>query len=91
MRSQIVSKWMTVGAGAAIVLLASPRCVFAAATATGGTITTNGHYITHTFTPAGDATFEVSGGSLSCQVLVVAGGGSGGPPTPATAAAEPAG
>lgn len=44
--------------------------------ATGGTITTNGNYRIHTFTNNG--TFEVSGGSLTCDVLVVAGGGGGG-------------
>lgn len=47
-----------------------------AATATGGTITTNGNYRIHKFTNNG--TFEVSSGSLNCDVLIVAGGGSGG-------------
>lgn len=42
---------------------------------TGGTITSNGGYIIHTFTNGG--TFTVSG-SLACDVLVVAGGGGGG-------------
>ena len=44
--------------------------------ATGGTITTNGKYIIHTFT--NDGSFVVSDGSLNCEVLVVAGGGGGG-------------
>lgn len=46
------------------------------ATATGGTITTNGGYCIHTFTNSG--TFTVSGGSITCDVLIVAGGGGGG-------------
>jgi len=45
------------------------------ATATGGNITTNGNYRIHTFTNSG--TLEVSSGSLTCDVLVVAGGGGG--------------
>lgn len=49
----------------------------AGATATGGTITTNGGYIIHTFTNVGTSNFVVSGGSLVCDVLVVAGGGGG--------------
>ena len=44
--------------------------------ATGGTITTNGAMIVHTFTNSGTFTPLVS--SLNCQVLVVAGGGGGG-------------
>ena len=47
-----------------------------AATATGGTVVTNDNYVIHTFTNSG--TFEVSGGTLSCDVLVVGGGGGGG-------------
>lgn len=46
------------------------------AAATGGAITTNGNYKVHTFTNNG--AFEVSGGSLTCLVLVVAGGAGGG-------------
>ena len=51
------------------------------ATATGGTELTVGDgvpagYIVHKFT--GDGTFQVSGGTISCDILVVAGGGSGG-------------
>jgi len=46
-------------------------------TATGGTITTNGNYRIHTFTNIGTTNFIVSGGSLNCDVLVVAGGGGG--------------
>jgi hypothetical protein len=49
-----------------------------APTATGGTITTNGGYIIHTFTNVGSTNFVVSGGSLACEVLIVAGGGGGG-------------
>ena len=41
----------------------------------GGTVTTNGNYTIHTFTNSG--TFLVSGGSVTCDVLVVAGGGAG--------------
>ena len=37
--------------------------------ATGGDITTNSGYLVHTFT--NDGTFTVSGGSLSCEVLIV--------------------
>ena len=52
---------------------------FAAATATGGTITnyTEGgtNFQAHIFT--NDGTFTVSGGSIICDVLVVAGGGGG--------------
>jgi len=48
------------------------------ATATGGTITTNGNYRIHTFTNVGTTNFTVSGGALNCEVLVVAGGGGGG-------------
>ena len=63
------------------LLLISIFCALAVratygATATGGTITTNGSYLIHTFTS--DGTFTVSGGSLVCDVLVVAGGGGGG-------------
>ncbi len=47
-------------------------------TAVGGTITTNGGYIIHTFTNVGTTNFVVSEGSLNCEVLVVAGGGAGG-------------
>ena len=49
-----------------------------AGAATGGTIATNGNFIIHTFSNVGDTAFAVSGGSLTCQVLVVAGGGAGG-------------
>ena len=65
-------------------LLASTQGVLAQATATGGTITTSGVYRIHTFTNVGTTSFVVSGGSqvsgttLNCDVLVVAGGGSGG-------------
>ena len=45
-------------------------------TATGGTITTSGAYTIHTFS-TGD-NFIVSGGSLTCDVLIIAGGGGGG-------------
>jgi hypothetical protein len=45
-------------------------------TATGGTITSVGGNKIHTFTSSG--TFTVSGGSLTCKILVVAGGGGGG-------------
>ena len=49
-------------------------------TATGGTVTTYSlsgtTYKVHTFTSSG--TFTVSGGSFSCDILVVAGGGGGG-------------
>jgi len=48
------------------------------ALATGGTITTNGNYIIHTFTNIGTTNFTVLEGSLNCEVLVVAGGGAGG-------------
>lgn len=48
------------------------------ASATGGTITTNGNYRIHTFTNIGATNFTVSGGSLVCDVLVIAGGGGGG-------------
>ena len=48
--------------------------------ATGGAITTNVNYRIHTFTNVGTANFTVSGGSLSCEVLIVAGGGGGGAP-----------
>lgn len=44
--------------------------------ATGGTITTYGSYRVHTFTGTGD--FILSGNSLSCDYLVIAGGGGGG-------------
>ncbi len=47
-------------------------------TATGGTITTNGNYCIHTFTNVGTTDFVVSGGSLTCDVLIVGGGGGGG-------------
>ena len=47
-------------------------------TATGGTITTNGNYLIHTFTNVGSTNFVVTGGPLACDVLVVAGGGGGG-------------
>ncbi len=50
------------------------------ATATGGTVTnytvSGTNYNAHIFTNSG--TFIVSGGSLNCEVLVVAGGGGGG-------------
>ena len=46
--------------------------------ASGGTITTNGNYVIHTFTTVGTNSFIVSSGSLTCDVLVVAGGGGGG-------------
>lgn len=46
-------------------------------TAAGGTITTYGNYSIHTFTNVGTTNFVVSGGALSCDVLVVAGGGGG--------------
>jgi len=45
------------------------------ATATGGNITYDGLYTIHTFISNG--TFNVSGGSLNAEVLVVAGGGAG--------------
>ena len=45
------------------------------ASTSGGTIATTGGHRIHTFTSNG--TFEVSGGSLTCDVLVVAGGGGG--------------
>ena len=45
-------------------------------TASGGTVTTVGGYNYHTFTA--DGTFEVSGGSLDVEYLIVAGGGGGG-------------
>jgi len=45
-------------------------------TTVGGTVTTNGNYRIHTFISNG--TFQVSGGSLTCDVMVVAGGGAGG-------------
>lgn len=45
--------------------------------ATGGAITTNGDYIIHAFTNIGTTDFIVSGGSLDCEVLIVAGGGGG--------------
>lgn len=48
------------------------------ASATGGTIATNGNYIIHTFTNVGTSTFEIAGGSLNCDVLIVAGGGGAG-------------
>jgi len=49
----------------------------AAPTVTGGTITTPGDgYKYHTFTSSG--TLAISGGSLTCDVLVVGGGGGGG-------------
>lgn len=46
------------------------------ATATGGTITTDGDYKVHVFTSSG--TFQVTAGMESFQFLVVAGGGGGG-------------
>ena len=50
--------------------------------ATGGTktiINVNGiNYYLHTFTTTGTSSFVVTGGSLTCDILVVAGGGSGG-------------
>jgi hypothetical protein len=45
-------------------------------TATGGTIVTSGGYKYHTFTSNG--TFAITGGSLSCEILQVAGGAGGG-------------
>jgi hypothetical protein len=45
--------------------------------ATGGTMTTNGMYIVHTFTTVGSNSFNVSSGG-NVEVLVVAGGGGGG-------------
>lgn len=52
-------------------------CINASAqSATGGNISTNGGYIIHTFLSSGS--FVVSGGSLSCDILVVGGGGGGG-------------
>lgn len=46
--------------------------------ASGGTVTTNGNYVIHTFTTVGTTNFIVSSGSLTCSVLVVAGGAAGG-------------
>ncbi|MDD5708309.1 MAG: hypothetical protein PHR35_20515, partial [Kiritimatiellae bacterium] len=63
----------------AAVLLASSRCALAEVTATGGSVTNDGWFQIHTFTnTAATEDFVVSGGSLHCEVLVVAGGGSGG-------------
>ena len=42
-------------------------------TATGGTITYTGAYTVHSFTS--DGTFEITGGSVSCDVLLIGGGG----------------
>ena len=58
------------------ILGLTPRRPPNAATATGGTVVTNGNYVIHTFTNSG--TFQVSGGTLSCSALVVGGGGGGG-------------
>ena len=44
--------------------------------ATGGTVTTEGGYVYHTFTVSG--TFQVISGSKECDVIIVAGGGGGG-------------
>ena len=41
----------------------------------GGTVTTNGDYTIHTFSNSG--TFRVTSGSVTCDVLIVAGGGAG--------------
>ena len=46
------------------------------ATVTGGTLYTSGGYRYRVFT--GSGTLGVSGGTLTCDVLVVAGGGGGG-------------
>jgi hypothetical protein len=45
--------------------------------ATGGTRTTYGSYVVHSFTSTGNTTFTVNE-TLSCDILVVAGGGGGG-------------
>ena len=45
--------------------------------ASGGTVTTNGNYVIHTFTTVGTDSFIVASGSITCDVLVVAGGGGG--------------
>lgn len=44
--------------------------------ATGGSITTSGNYVIHTFTTSG--TFEITSGTGDIEYLVVAGGGGGG-------------
>ena len=76
MKSRMVSGWVAAGVVAALCLFASAQRVCAAVTVTGGTITTNGNFIIHTFTNVGDTAFVVSGGSVTCDVLLVAGGGS---------------
>ncbi|MDD5676592.1 MAG: hypothetical protein PHW60_01195 [Kiritimatiellae bacterium] len=67
-----------IAAGGTISISGSSMTWTNSATATGGTITTNGNYRIHTFTNVGTANFTVSGGTLNCDVLIVAGGGSGG-------------
>ena len=71
----IIYKFTTVGTSAFTPRGMPPVTL---TTATGGTITTNGGYIVHTFTNVGEDAFTVSGGSLVCDALVVAGGGGGG-------------
>ena len=55
---------------------ASNSVTTAVPSASGGTVTTDGLYTVRTFTSSG--TLTVSGGTLSADVLVVAGGGAGG-------------
>jgi hypothetical protein len=54
----------------------------AAFSATGGSVSyyaMNGtNFTTHSFTSVGSSTFQVSGGTAICDILVVAGGGAGG-------------
>jgi hypothetical protein len=55
---------------------ASNSVTTAVPSASGGTVTYDGLYTVRTFTSSG--TLTVSGGTLSCDVLVVGGGGAGG-------------
>ena len=66
---------------ATIIVLSCTKAFIAyggVVTATGGTITEVGAYRIHTFTNLGTTNFNVSDGSLDCEILIVAGGGSGG-------------
>jgi hypothetical protein len=68
---------------ATILLCAVAGMTNALTIATGGDIVTNytengTNFTAHIFTTIGESNFTVAGGSLNCEVLVVAGGGSGG-------------
>jgi len=62
----------------AFIAIGTTTTATASCTATGGTITEAGGYCIHTFTTVGDDTFVVPSGSLTVDVLIVAGGGAGG-------------